>query len=175
MQSFILSILPPTLLFPPLILALLLRPLSFNRLNTLPTGPTPLVFALLAQYYASIPHVRKYHVITSSTRGISDGITLSDKSVNYLLACQLAFSSVPGSIIVAGVGWSIGVAWRHELGPATWARWRVSGRVVGESTEEGDGVESLGRRREGEQGRATGLKGIGGDSRNRGNRIGIVA
>ena len=96
MQSFILSVLPPTLLFPPLILALLLRPLSFNRLNTLPTVPTPLVFALLAQYHATIPHIRKYHIVPSfSTHGISDGVTLSDKSVNYLLACQLAFSSIP--------------------------------------------------------------------------------
>lgn len=73
----------------------------------------------------------------------------SDKSLNYLLAGQLALSSLPGSLIGALVGWGIGVAWRSELGPGGWASWRVPAWFGGRS-ERGEGFEGLRRRLEGE-------------------------
>lgn len=174
-QSFILSNLLPTLLLPPTILALLLRPLSFNRLNALPAGPTPIIFALLAQYHAAIPHVYKYRIVTSSaTARPSDGVTFSDKSVTYLLAAQLALSSLPGSLVAAAIGWGIGVAWRIEIGPVRWTRWRVPGWTVGEGRKEGEGFEGLRRRLEGEQGRGTALEGEGDGARRRGIGMGIL-
>lgn len=38
-QSFLMSVLPPTLIIPP-ILTTILRPLTFNAVNHLPAGPT---------------------------------------------------------------------------------------------------------------------------------------
>ena len=65
-----------------------------------------------------------------------------------MLAGQLALSQLPGSAVAAAVGWLVGVAWRNEIGPGGWARWRVPGWVVGEKKE--DGFEGLRRRLEGE-------------------------
>lgn len=157
-QSFLMSVLPPTLIIPP-ILTTILRPLTFNAVNHLPAGPTPLIFALLAQYHAAIPTVYKYRIITSETPAASlssntresSGLVFSDKSLVYLLAGQLALSSLPGSAIAAGVGWLIGVAWRGEWGPGAWSRLRVPGWVVGEKkAKTGEGFEGLRRRLEGE-------------------------
>lgn len=75
---------------------------------------------------------------------------LSDKSLNYLVAGQLALSSLPGSLIAAAVGWGVGVAWRGELGPAGWAGWRVPGWLSGDESGRGEGFEGLRRRLEGE-------------------------
>ena len=55
-----------TTILPPLFLALILRPLSFNNFNYLPAGPTPLIFAMLAQYHAAIPHIYKYRIAASA-------------------------------------------------------------------------------------------------------------
>ena len=157
-QSFLISILPPTLLLPP-ILTTILRPLSFNAINHLPAGPTPLIFAVLAQYHAAIPTVYKYRIATSDMSPASSslnarqslGLVFSDKSLIYLLAGQLALSSFPGSALAAGVGWMVGVAWRGEWGPAVWSRLRIPGWVVGEKKAEvGAGFEGLRRRLEGE-------------------------
>jgi hypothetical protein len=149
-SSFILSILLYTATLPPMILALLLRPLSFNHLNYLPAGPTAIIFALLAQYHAVIPHVYKYRVATSSsqsTRGIPEFI-FSDKSMTYLLAAQLALSQFPGSILPAAVGWVLGYAWRSELLPGA-ARWRIPG-WFGSGKSDAERYEALRRRLEGE-------------------------
>ncbi|KAI9756464.1 MAG: hypothetical protein M1815_003562 [Lichina confinis] len=153
--SFILFTLPYTLLLPPFILATALRPLTFGRMNYLPAGPTPIIFALLAQYHAAIPHIYKYRIVTSSSSGadeVPSGILLSDKSTSYLLAAQLALSQLPGSALGAAVGWLIGYAWRRELLPAA-ARWRVPGWIVSERSE-GERFEGLRRRLEGESARA---------------------
>ena len=86
---------------------------------------------------------------------------LSDKSLVYLLAGQLALSSFPGSAVAAGVGWMVGVAWRGEWGPGAWGRWRVPGWVVGEKKREArEGFEGLRRRLEGE-GSGSGADGRG--------------
>ena len=42
------------------------------------------------------------------------GIPVTDKSTTYLLAAQLAFSHVPGSLLSAMVGWVTGYVWRAK-------------------------------------------------------------
>ncbi|KAI9788362.1 MAG: hypothetical protein M1816_006965 [Peltula sp. TS41687] len=135
-KSFIISTLPYTAILPPFLLALILRPLSLNRLNYLPAGPTPLIFALLAQYQSIVPHVYKYRIVTPSrTTGESHtGILFTDKLTTYLLAAQLALSQFPGSALGALVGWIVGYAWRREWLPGA-TRWRVSRSIVRESSE----------------------------------------
>ncbi len=154
-QSFLLSTLPYTTLIPPLLLALILRPLSLNTLNYLPAGPTPILFALLAQYHFTIPHIYKYRLATSSPStttpqsGGRAGLIFSDKSLTYLLAAQLALSQVPGSLISALVGWCIGYSWRNEILPGA-TRWRIPNWVLREKRG-GEGYEGLRRRLEGER------------------------
>ncbi|KLJ09299.1 hypothetical protein EMPG_15279, partial [Blastomyces silverae] len=65
--SFLITTLPYTTLLPPLLLSLLLRPLSLNTLNYLPAGPTAILFALLVQFYSAIPHAYKYRIATSTS------------------------------------------------------------------------------------------------------------
>ncbi|RKF54931.1 DSC E3 ubiquitin ligase complex subunit 2 [Golovinomyces cichoracearum] len=137
---------------PPMLLALILRPLSFYNLNYLPAGPTPLIFAVLAQYHAVIPHVFKYRIATSASPPSNDafvGLTFSDKSYLYLLAIQLALSQIPGSLISAGVGWAVGYLWRNDVLPGSLTRWRIPGWMVGaRPTKRSDEFEVLRRRLE---------------------------
>lgn len=159
-QSFLFTLYPALSLLPPFLLALVLRPLSLNVINYLPAGPTPLIFALLAQYHATIPHVYKYRIATSSmtSSGSSpDGILFSDKSITYFLASQLAFSQLPGSLLAAGVGWGIGIAWRNDILPEKLMGWRLPSWIMG-GRKDGEGFEGLRRRLEGE-GRASGVEG----------------
>ncbi|KAI9932973.1 hypothetical protein ASPWEDRAFT_33984 [Aspergillus wentii DTO 134E9] len=160
MATFLLSTLPYTTLLPPLLLALVLRPLTLNTLNYLPSGPTATMFALLAQYHASIPHTFRYRIATTtssstetkpptdtspsspngttaSTPSSSSSLTLllSDKSTTYLIASQLALSQFPTMLLPSLVGWFVGLAWRAELLPglSPWGwGWRVPAWVVGE-------------------------------------------
>ncbi|KAK7525162.1 uncharacterized protein IWZ02DRAFT_376028 [Phyllosticta citriasiana] len=192
--SFLLSTLPYTTLLPPLLLALIVRPLTFNHANYLPGGLTPTLFALLAQYHAAIPQQYKYRLAaagTSSADGsaaaasssppsLSDAsLILSNKSWHYLLAIQLALSAVPGSLLAAAVGWAIGAAWRNEALPLPPSNWRLPGWVVGEQTKT-DEFESLRERmeRERERGSATGREmgagsaGEGGEARRREGTLG---
>lgn len=167
------SIYLPTTLLPPLLL-MILRPITMNVLSLLPAGPTPLIFALLAQYHAAIPTIYKYQIATSpsSNQTTPQGLVFSDKSLVYLLAGQLALSSFPGSALAAVVGWFVGTAWRGEWGPAIWGRWRVPGWVVGEKKAAmGEGYESLQRRLEGE-GRGSGSA-VGGEARDGARRRGL--
>jgi hypothetical protein len=132
-----------------------LRPLSLGTLNYLPSGPTGIVFALLAQYHAAIPHTFKYRISThgstarrtasedsssssnnnssSSDNKRSLTILLSDKSTTYLVAAQLALSQFPASLLPAFVGWAVGIAWRADLlASRSTGGWRVPAWVVGE-------------------------------------------
>lgn len=156
-QSFILSTLPYTTLLPPLFLALVIRPLSFNTINYLPSGPVATLFALLAQYYALIPHTYRYRIGTTSTstepaKGIT--LLLSNKSTTYLLALQLALSQFPYMLLPSATGWFVGLAWRAEVLPGVSVNWRVPAWVVGErervSRGEEGRFEDLRRRLEGE-------------------------
>ncbi|KAK7567270.1 hypothetical protein IWX50DRAFT_552042 [Phyllosticta citricarpa] len=194
--SFLLSTLPYTTLLPPLLLALIVRPLTFNHANCLPGGLTPTLFALLAQYHAAIPQQYKYRLAaaasgtssadgsaaaaSSSSPSLSDAsLTLSNKSWHYLLAIQLALSAVPGSLLAAAVGWAVGTAWRNEALPLPPSNWRLPGWVVGEQTKT-DEFESLRERmeRERERGSATGREmgagsaGEGGEARRREGTLG---
>ncbi|PQE17022.1 UBA domain-containing Ucp14 protein [Rutstroemia sp. NJR-2017a BBW] len=72
------------------ILLLILRPLSLYTINYLPAGPTSLIFAVLAQYHAIIPHQYKYKVAATANPSMTEenfvGITFSDKSAVMSLA-----------------------------------------------------------------------------------------
>ncbi|KAL4888320.1 hypothetical protein BDV59DRAFT_188815 [Aspergillus ambiguus] len=143
LATFLLSTLPYTTLLPPILLVCVLRPLSLARYNYLPSGPTATIFALLAQYHASIPHTFRYRLSTSlspSTPAATSSKTsltllLSDKSTTYLVAAQLALSQFPTMLLPAAVGWTVGLAWRIDLlprlSPAA-SGWRVPAWVVGE-------------------------------------------
>jgi len=166
-QSFILLVLPYTLILPPLLLGLVLRPLTFGNINYLPAGPTALLFALLAQYHAAIPSIYRYRVgatasppraATTSTSGgaaahftaLRDGtITMTSKTLSYLLPLQLALSQFPSSILPAAVGWAVGYAYRNDVLPAT--TWRLPAWMVGQKSKKGPNMESLRRRLEGEE------------------------
>jgi hypothetical protein len=138
------SIFPYTAVLPPLLLALFIRPLTFNRYNYLPAGPTALIFAVLAQFHAVIPTVYKYRIVTAYPE---NGIVLSDKSYTYLLAAQLALSQFPYGLLPAAVGWIVGYSWRGELLPGS--NWRIP-RWLGADKAEGDRFDGLRRRMEGE-------------------------
>ncbi|TKA34131.1 hypothetical protein B0A50_00111 [Salinomyces thailandicus] len=157
--SFLLATLPYTALLPPIILAVVIRPLSFGHINYLPAGPTPILFALLAQYHAAIPYIYKYRLSGSvPTPGSPEreyGLNLTSKATSYLLPLQLALSQVPGSAIAAGVGWLIGFAYRREILPGA-TRWRIPAWATG-GTSQKERYDSLRRRMEGEAGRATGV------------------
>lgn len=164
MQSFLLLILPYTLVIPPLLLALVLRPFSFGNINYLPAGPTPILFAILAQYHAAIPSIYRYRVgalassslaTTSSSSSAaaqfsslrSGTFTLTSKTMSYLLPLQLALSQFPSSILPAAIGWAVGYAYRNDVLPAT--SWRVPAWAVGQKNA-GPSMEALRRRMEGE-------------------------
>jgi len=158
-QSFILVTSLLTAVIPPFLLTVLLRPLSFGAVDFLPSGPTPIIFAILAQYHALVPHTYKYKVALS-TRAPSDdaaALTFSDKSSRYLIALQLALFQWPGSLLGASVGWVVGYLWRNEMLPGALTQWRVPGWVVGMRTQKRSGeFEGLQRRLEGE-GSSTGV------------------
>ncbi|KAJ5217231.1 hypothetical protein N7468_010239 [Penicillium chermesinum] len=164
MATFLLTTLPFTTLLPPLLLALVARPLSLNTFNYLPSGPTATIFALLAQYHAAIPHTYRYRIGTTSSpapsgsTGADTGednapnppsakpptpsltLLLSDKSTTYIVAAQLALSQFPAMLFPSAIGWIVGVAWRAELLPGlspSSAGFRVPAWVVGERERRG--------------------------------------
>jgi len=167
--------LPFTLLLPPL-LALFLGPLKIGYTNYIPAGPTPLVFALLAQYHAVIPAIYHYRIGTSSpstagSSGVpSSAFTFSSKSTSYVLPIQLALSQLPASILPALVGWAVGYGYRHEVLPGT--AWRVPGWAVGQSgRRDARRMEALRRRLEGEtEGYGTGVDATDNDGSRRRSR-----
>jgi len=116
-----------------------LRPLSRDWFNYIPAGPTPAIFCVLAQYHAMIPLTYRYRVTTSwkprrpppagdNTAGgdwYERTITLSNKTLQYVIAFQLAILQWPISLLGAGVGWVVGYAWRMEVIPQVITRWRA--------------------------------------------------
>ncbi|KAF1845357.1 uncharacterized protein K460DRAFT_355186 [Cucurbitaria berberidis CBS 394.84] len=166
--SFLLATLPYTTLLPPLLLTFVLRPLSFGRINYLPAGPTPILFALLANYYAAIPYTYRYKISPwassspqSNTQALSSlwsrSITLTSKTMSYLPPLQLALSQFPGSLLAAAVGWVVGTAYRRDLLPGA-SRWRVPGWIVGEEKQKG--FEGLRARLDAERDREGGANGL---------------
>ncbi|KAK3489703.1 hypothetical protein B0T13DRAFT_91155 [Neurospora crassa] len=151
-----------TAIIPPIFLTVVLRPLSFGVLDYIPAGPTPILFAILAQYHAMIPQIYKYKVALSanSPSNASDdtsGFIFSDKSTRYLMALQLALFQWPGSLLGAVIGWAVGYLWRNDLLPAAVARWRVPGWVVGlRAQKRNDRFDGIRRRLE-DEGASTGV------------------
>lgn len=176
-QTFVFVTFLLTSVLLPATLAFVLRPLSLGLLNYLPAGPTPIIFAILSQYHAMIPHIYKYRIATSISKSSSDpaqGLTFSDKSYRYLLALQLALFQWPGSVLGALVGWVVGYAWRMEVLPRSLIRWRVPGWIVGIRTpRRSQQFEGLRRRLEDESAptaATTGAQGqTGGESGRRRN------
>ncbi|KFY46369.1 hypothetical protein V495_02532 [Pseudogymnoascus sp. VKM F-4514 (FW-929)] len=169
--SFLLVLFPLTALLPPLILALVIRPLSFNHINYLPAGLTPLIYALVAQYHAAIPHTYKYRIAATPSpppNAPFSGLTFSDKSYTYLLVGQLALAQFPGSLLGAVIGWAVGYLWRNEALPGVMVSWRVPGWMVGIAPQKrGEGFEGLRRRLEEENTNAAAA--TGSDGRQGGN------
>lgn len=152
-QSFLVSTLPYTTLLPPLLLAIVIRPLSLFYINYLPAGPTAIIFALLAQYHAAVPYMYKYRLSASETMSPNAGFNFTSKSTSYLLPMQLALSQLPGSAISAGIGWLVGYAYRMEILPGA-ASWRIPDRSA--ARKERERYEGLRRRMEGEAATASG-------------------
>lgn len=152
---------------------MIIRPLSGGNINYLPSGPTAIVFALLAQYYAAIPYIYKYRLsssllaLGSSTASDREyGMTLTSKTTSYLLPIQLALTQLPGSALAAGIGWLVGFAYRRDVLPGA-AKWRVPIWVIGGSHQK-ERYDLLRRRMEGEAGRATGVEPNRDETRRRG-------
>lgn len=171
-QSFVLIVLPLTSFLTPLILIILAYPLSLlpfpsilsfilhssspyyssasnlqqqypeNIYYYIPAGPTPTLFALLAQFSVIVPAQYTWRVglgLESLLRGdngdvsnqtsalnYSDkSITLTSKSLSYVPALQLAFCAPPGSLVSAMTGWAVGMAYMEEILPRGMAEWRV--------------------------------------------------
>lgn len=142
---------------------IVLRPLTAGLTNYMPSGPTPLIFAVLAQYHAIVPHMYKYRIATSSADedGPATGLTLSDKSYRYAIALHLSLLQWPGSLVGALAGWVLGYAWREGLLPAAFVRWRLPGWMLGLRAQGHRGeFEGLRRRLEGENTSATVATGV---------------
>lgn len=152
-QSFLVVTYLWTAVVPPLTMAVL-RPLSAGLFNYVPAGPTPIIFAVLAQFYAMVPHMYKYRVATSQAPPTDEpfsGLTLSDKSYQYLIAFHLSLLQWPGSVVGAAVGWLVGHAWRGGVLPASVVSWRLPAWMVGLSAQGRSAeFEGLRRRLEGE-------------------------
>jgi len=155
--SFVFATYLLTSIATPLLLAFLVRPLTLGLFNYLPAGPTPIVFAVMAQYHAMIPHTYQYKIATALSAGNDDqSITFSDKSYRYLLAAQLALSQWPGSVLGALMGWVVGYSWRMEILPRRLMRWRLPGWVLGvKAPRRNEEFEGLRRRMEGDAASAT--------------------
>lgn len=158
-QSFLAVMYVLTSIIPPLLVTLVLRPLSFNTFNYLPAGPTPLIFAILAQFHAVIPHVYKYKLATSSSTELGaphSGLTFSDKSYTYAIAGQLSLVQFPGSLFGAVLGWVFGYMWRNEILPARLTAFRVPAWIVGAKPQQKrEEYDSMRRRLETENTSAT--------------------
>ncbi|KAL1305555.1 hypothetical protein AAFC00_007162 [Neodothiora populina] len=168
--SFLLVVVTYTTFLPPLLVALIIRPLTWGYVNYIPAGPTAIVFALLAQYHAAIPYEYKYRISASDTTRNS-AIELTSKSTSYLLPMQLALSQLPGSAIVAAVGWLVGYAYRLDFLPGA-ANWRIPDRSAGR--KERERYDGLRRRMEGEAATASGsgISGATGEGAGRRRTIG---
>jgi hypothetical protein len=109
--SFLLTVVPLTLILAPII-TISLRYLTLGKVNYIPAGPTSIIFALLAQYHATIPFEYRYKLVLP-VWGLQETITVSSKSSSYLIPAQLALSQFPSSLIPAGTGWLVGYGYRY--------------------------------------------------------------
>jgi membrane associated rhomboid family serine protease len=162
-----------TSIVPPLILTTL-RPLAPGLFNYMPAGLTPVVFAVLAQFHAMVPHIYKYRIATPQTQSNTEpfvGVTLSDKSYKYAIALHLALLQWPGSVIGAVVGWVVGYSWREGLLPPSVVSWRLPEWLVGRVTQRRSAeLEGLRRRLESGDGDAAVATGVDAQAENAAER-----
>ncbi|KAJ2902009.1 uncharacterized protein MKZ38_001102 [Zalerion maritima] len=57
----------------PLVQVLFLAPLSRGYLTYIPSGPTPIIFSILAQYHAMVPHLYSYRVVLPPSARVLSG------------------------------------------------------------------------------------------------------
>jgi len=113
-----------------LVLGLILRPLSSNRLNYLPPGPTPLIFSILPLYIHLIPPSYTLRLgANTPTPSSPTGIALTDKWALYILYAQLSLSQFPGSLICAFTGYLTGLMWEFSLVPSAIKHFRLPRRL----------------------------------------------
>lgn len=145
-----------------------LRPIAPSLFNYIPAGPTPILFAVLAQFHAMVPHMYKYRIATSQAPPTNEpfsGFTFSDKTYQYGLACHLSLLQWPGSVIGAVVGWLVGYSWRTGIIPASLVTWRLPGWMVGLSSQGRSAeFEGLRRRLEGDNAAAATATGVDGQA-----------
>lgn len=91
-----------------------------GAVTTVPSGMTPIIFAILFQFVAVVPPTYKFRLAAPSSSAASGpnatgasgaGFEVSDKSYIYLLMAHLATSRLPGSLIAAASGWLAGALW----------------------------------------------------------------
>lgn len=75
-------------------------------LNHITMGSSPLVFSILYQYARIVPPAYRYRIF---------GISLTSKSILYLLAIQSAISRLPSTGAVAFIGILVGQTYRSDL------------------------------------------------------------
>lgn len=157
-------------LLTPTLLSTVVRLASWGRWNYLPGGLTAVVFAGLAVWAEEVPQLYRYKIVTGMAHPRSEsadgpGIILSDKSMTYVMAAQLALSQFPYSLLPAAVGVVVGFAWSGDLLPRRMGAWRVPRWVLGEfgakSAVDRDRYEGLRRRLEEEGGRNDGMRASG--------------
>lgn len=116
-------------------LSLLIIPLGITLLSHLPIlasvfyklaslhirpGSMSLVFATLVLYKELIPPIYKFQITPVSAPFV---ITLTDKSSIYILAADLLLLGLPGSLLPALCGWTLGNLIFFEVIPGK--NWRI--------------------------------------------------
>ncbi|EJU06291.1 hypothetical protein DACRYDRAFT_44487 [Dacryopinax primogenitus] len=92
-------------------------------LNVIPSGPYALVFSIMYQYYRIVPTIYHYRVF---------GVSLSNKSVHYILPLQLFVGQSPGSAVAGTIGLLSGQLYRTDI--LGLKSYRLSPRIVRLST-----------------------------------------
>ena len=120
----------------------------------LPAGGTGVVCGLVAGWGEEVPTLYRYRVVLPGFGGgngsAGEGnasrkyITVSEKTVVYVLAAQLSLSQFPYNLVPAVAGWVVGSAWRADLLPGGMGRWRIAGWIVGQGGA-GKGAQGRGR------------------------------
>lgn len=93
--------------------------LGIQWINSMASGPTGIIFALLFQFKEYIPVMYKFEVYGSGT----NKIVLTDQAFIYLLSFQLAISQGWRGVGAALLGWVIGALLSRGVIPGK--NWRV--------------------------------------------------
>jgi len=75
-------------------------------LNVIPASPIALLFSVLYQFSRIVPAIYHFRIF---------GLEFNNKSFTYLLAAQIAFSTIPGSLVAAASGVVTGQLYRADI------------------------------------------------------------